>query len=284
MFHLAILAPLESSKELPCETSLTYFSTLLSRFEGTLSSNGIQLCITPYFIGSGERPPKDKADAVLISGSPHNVSEKGPIVSTLLSILTHLDEDKCPTIGICFGFQLMVYYFSHKEHVLLGKTTKAPDCVAHVPPFVEFGVGKVHVDPLTETHRTAAPWFSSSIDTHDVPQAHSQFVIHTPQNFLRLRYSQHGESERQFPQQGVFLNNEGGPSTMMGAQYHPELDLNRANGILDDPVKQNLLERDNQRPIILKERAKSLVPKHYRPDFNQFLLCTITKKTTRIEN
>ena len=77
------------------------------------------LRLVNYHVHLGEFPEKvDEVDAYLISGSSASVYEDRPWIHQLGEFVSMLHAQKKPTIGICFGHQLIA-------QVLGGKTEKA---------------------------------------------------------------------------------------------------------------------------------------------------------------
>ncbi|WP_308365988.1 MULTISPECIES: gamma-glutamyl-gamma-aminobutyrate hydrolase family protein [unclassified Microbulbifer] len=113
-----------------------------------------------YEVQRGHYPKDiDEVDAYLITGSKSGVYEDKPWIPPLMEFVRKLHEAKKPTIGICFGHQLIA-------HALGGKTRKSDK---------GWGIG-VHSYEMQET----PPWMSEPQDSFSLLVTHQDQVEELP--------------------------------------------------------------------------------------------------------
>ena len=151
-------------------------------------------------------------DGVVISGSKTRIFENAPWIEKEMDALRTLHRLKIPTLGICYGEQLMV-------RALAGEAFTGASKVSEY--------GWVRVD-LTEAAKKSAI-FASLPKSFTSFGFHSDEVYRLPSNFLLA-----AKSERCAVQAFDVLD-----APMWGVQFHPERGLVAGNQGLDRRKKNN---------------------------------------------
>lgn len=129
-------------------------------FADLLRSQDPELEFVTYEVQRGHYPADiDEVDAYLITGSKTGVYEDKPWIPPLMGFVQKLHDQKKPTIGICFGHQLIA-------HALGGKTRKSDK---------GWGVG-VHSYEMQET----PTWMSEPLETFSLLVSHQDQVEELP--------------------------------------------------------------------------------------------------------
>ena len=129
-------------------------------FAELLRAQDSDLEFVTYEVQRGQYPADmDEVDAYLITGSKTGVYEDKPWIPPLMDFVRELHKAKKPTIGICFGHQLIA-------HALGGKTRKSDK---------GWGVG-VHSYELQET----PAWMSEPQGSFSLLVSHQDQVEELP--------------------------------------------------------------------------------------------------------
>lgn len=129
-------------------------------FANLLRSQDRRLEFVTYEVQRGHYPQDiDEVDAYLITGSKTGVYEDKEWIAPLMDFVRQLHAAKKPTIGICFGHQLIA-------HALGGKTRKSDK---------GWGIG-VHSYELQET----PAWMSEPLDNFSLLVSHQDQVEELP--------------------------------------------------------------------------------------------------------
>ncbi|WP_339389075.1 glutamine amidotransferase [Vibrio caribbeanicus] len=188
-------------------------------------------------------PPLNSLAGVIIMGSPAMVTQQLPWMKKLEVDVLRLAENSIPTLGICFGHQLIAKAFGGD--------------VAENPKGLE--IGTVTVKRTCESHTD--PIFSTLPMQFDAHTIHFQSVVSAPDNATILA-SNDMESHH------AFRIGE----TTWGVQFHPEFSTDVMRTILHDNrqhLSQSELEQRLNRTTDTVN-AQSILPK-----FNQLVLKSI---------
>lgn len=129
-------------------------------FAELLRAQDPDLEFVTYEVQRGHYPENiDEVDAYLITGSKSGVYEDKPWIPPLMDFVRKLRDAKKPTLGICFGHQLIA-------HALGGKTRKSDK---------GWGIG-VHSYELQET----PAWMSEPQDKFNLLVSHQDQVEELP--------------------------------------------------------------------------------------------------------
>ena len=129
-------------------------------FADLLRAQDPDLEFVTYEVQRGHYPDDiDEVDAYLITGSKTGVYEDKPWIPPLMDFVRKLHDRKKPTIGICFGHQLIA-------QALGGKTRKSDK---------GWGVG-VHSYEMQET----PSWMSEPLDSFSLLVSHQDQVEELP--------------------------------------------------------------------------------------------------------
>ncbi len=138
-------------------------------------------------------PPPAAVSAVLVTGSPHSVTEAQPWAVQLAGWIRDLVERRVPLLGVCYGHQLLA-------HALGGVVTQNPR---------GYEIGTVPVE-LTEAGRTD-PLLGSLGEPLRFQAVHADAVVRLPPRAKRLATNEAAH---------VQAFSVGG--TAWGVQFHPE--------------------------------------------------------------
>lgn len=153
-----------------------------------------------------EEMMKTGIERIIISGGPKSVYEEEPNVGTMICEKLKNDEIRLPTLGICYGHQMLA-------HVFGGKVEKGKSA--------EYGVGEIEVD-------------DEDILFKDVPEKFKAWVSHydqvtgVPGGFVPLAHSEVCPVE-------AMRHSE---KNIFGVQFHPEV-WHTENG---EQILRNFLE------------------------------------------
>lgn len=154
----------------------------------------------------------DEFDAVVMSGSKTRIAESAPWIDREIALIRKLYDQKIPTLGICYGEQLIVRALGGES---LTGAAKTP----------EFGWVKVE----QKEAGARSPLFKGLPKSFYFYQAHSDEVYSLPKNFVLTAAS------ADCPIQAYDLTD----APMWGLQFHPERGLVEGNKALDKRVKEN---------------------------------------------
>jgi len=144
----------------------------------------------------GEVLPKiSECAGVLLSGSHSMVTEKPAFIDDMEIWLKKLEKYNVPTLGICFGHQLIAKVFGGDVYFR--------------PQGVELGT----VEIILEREAENDPLFSGMPERIYVHEAHSQSVVILPKGAVRL--AKNKNDNNQAFRLGDFV---------WGVQFHPEYD------------------------------------------------------------
>ena len=153
----------------------------------------------------GELPASPESlGGVIITGSPSGVNDPLPWIANAEGFIQSLREHRVPTIGLCFGHQLVA-------KALGGQVERAHDW--------GLGVGRFEV---TEK----APWMQPPRDSITLFAAHQDQVTQLPPGARLL-----GSSD--FCPIGLYAVGDARGDHMLGVQYHPELSREFMQSLLD---------------------------------------------------
>jgi GMP synthase (glutamine-hydrolysing) len=151
-------------------------------------------------------------DAVILSGSKTRIFENAPWIDQEMKILRDLHREKIPTLGICYGEQLMARVFAGDKTAGAAKTA-------------EFGWTEIEMLPAAK----------KSAVFKSLPKKFHSFSFHSdevypdlPENF---RVTAKSES---CAVQAFDLTD----APMWGVQFHPERNLEEGNRGLDSRKKR----------------------------------------------
>ena len=149
------------------------------------------LITTPYRIYDNEYPRHiDDNEAYLISGSRYSVYDPDPWIGRLEDYVRELHAVRKPTVGICFGHQMMA-------RALGGATAKAPQ---------GWGIGK-HMAELIKVPE----WMQPAAARYGVFVSHQDQVVTLPAGAQQLARNAHCPNS-------MFVIDE----CFLGIQGHPE--------------------------------------------------------------
>jgi GMP synthase-like glutamine amidotransferase len=186
-------------------------------FTRLLQTAAPNLTTTAYRIYAGEYPASlDAHDAYLISGSRFSVYDDDPWIRRLEDFVRALYAARIPTVGICFGHQMMA-------RALGGVTEKAPQ---------GWGIGK-HVAQILRT----PAWMQPAVPEYGVFVSHQDQVTHLPPAAERLATSTHCPNSM-FVVDNVFLGIQGHPE--FTAAFARDLASGRASVYGDDVLARAL--------------------------------------------
>lgn len=191
----------------------------------------------------GQFPPLDLLAGVIIMGSPAMVTQQLPWMKKLEVDILRLAENSIPTLGICFGHQLIANAFGGK--------------VANNPKGLE--IGTVTVRRTSESHTD--PIFSTLPMQFDSHTIHFQSVVSAPENATIL-------ASNDMEDYHAFRIGE----ATWGVQFHPEFSTDVMRTILlnnKQHLSQTELEQRLNRTTNTMD-ARSILPK-----FNQLVLKSI---------
>ncbi len=152
-------------------------------------------------------------DAVVMTGSPHSVTERAPWMRRAAGWLVEAAEQRVPVLGVCFGHQLLA-------EALGGRTRKNP---------LGREIGTVRCT-LTATGRED-PLFEGVPEAFDVQATHKEEVGEVPAALEVL--ASNAASRVQAFRAGRF---------MRAVQFHPELDAATLHALAESRVP--LLEEE----------------------------------------
>jgi len=186
---------------------------------------------TPYRVYAGEFPERsDQHDAYLITGSRYSVYDGDPWLQQLEDFVRALFAARIPTVGICFGHQMM-------GRALGGVTAKAPQ---------GWGIGK-HVSQVLRV----PPWMQPVASTYGIFVSHQDQVLQLPPGAERLASNAHCPNSM-FVVDNLFLGIQGHPE-FSGAfardlasgrgDLYGEAVLAKAMSTYDDTVDAGLVAR-----------------------------------------
>ena len=156
-------------------------------------------------VENGEKlPAYDTASAVLITGSHAMVSERLPWSETAAGWLAGAVQRRIPTLGICYGHQLLA-------HALGGK-------VDYNPNGREYGTLEITFTPDAQND----PLLSIMPPFPHLHLSHSQTVLSLPDGAMHLASSRHDSH------QAFCVNN-----CAWGVQFHPEFDAQITRAYID---------------------------------------------------
>ncbi len=147
-------------------------------------------------------------DAVVLSGSKTRISENGPWIDKEINLLHALHREKVPTLGICYGEQLMARVF-------------AGDRAAGAAETPEFGWTEIELLPAAKRSRVF----------HSLPERFYSFGFHSDEVYGGLpdKFSVVAKSRYCSVQAFDLLD-----APMWGVQFHPERGLEEGNKSWDD--------------------------------------------------
>lgn len=154
-------------------------------------------------LGGAPLPPPDAYDAVLVTGSRHGANDDLPWIDRLAGLLLQLQAAAVPTVGICFGHQLIA-------HALGGRVERAG---------VGWGLG---VHRATPTDLGAAALGSAR--PFDLLVSHQDQVVELPPGAELLATSDHAPI-------AAFR-----AGSLLGFQGHPEFTPAYAAALLHSRV------------------------------------------------
>jgi GMP synthase (glutamine-hydrolysing) len=166
---------------------------------------------TPYTIeviniqNGCEMPDYDQVAGLVITGSHDNVTEHKPWSERAAAWLPGLVERDIPTLGICFGHQLLAYALGGE--------------VADTPYGDELGLLDIYLDPDANQDGL----FGGLPATIQVLFAHSQSVLRLPQGAVRLASDKQGSNHAYRLEKQVW-----------GVQFHPEFDAEVVRAYIEE--------------------------------------------------
>jgi GMP synthase (glutamine-hydrolysing) len=155
-------------------------------------------------VGGEPLPQLDELAGVVISGSPHMVSDRAPWSEATARWLCHAVERDLPVLGICYGHQLLAHAFDGH--------------VAHHPAGLELGSHSIH---LTR-EASSDPLFADHPPAFDAHLVHRQSVRTLPPNAQVLAWNAH-EAHQAFRI----------GRCAWGVQFHPEFDADIMRAYID---------------------------------------------------
>lgn len=172
----------------------------------------------------------DGVDALMLGGSGDYLISRGDIPdirAALKPFLAEARKRRVPTLGICFGGQLMTEAF--------GGAVELDEARAETGTF-----------PVTKTPEAVAdPLFAPLPATFEAQLGHKDFFTRLPEGAVRLAFSERSEN-----QAWVF---PGEP--MYALTFHPELDMDAVLYRLDYYAKEYKLT-----PEAIEEKRRVLKP------------------------
>jgi GMP synthase-like glutamine amidotransferase len=200
------------------------FEVLRPRYEGyqklfndlfSAVRPGVEIVDYPVMEGTFPSAP-DEQDGWLITGSARGAYEDEPWIHDLLDLVRDLDSARAPTVGVCFGHQVIA-------EALGGRVERVRT----------LGIGNraVHVDQREG-------WMTPGHDTVGIFHCHHDQVLDLPRSARRIASSAH------CPVAALAVGDH-----LLGIQAHPEFDATYAEvlyrgrysssgvpGVLDDAL------------------------------------------------
>jgi GMP synthase (glutamine-hydrolysing) len=152
-------------------------------------------CLVVNVETGGTLPAHDQISGCIITGSHAMVTEHLPWMESTARWLAEAASFPIPTLGICFGHQLLAYALGGE--------------VAYNPNGLEYGSVELKL-----THKSHADLLLKQVPVHSkVFVSHAQTVIRLPEHALHLAFSEKDTHQ-------AFCFNH----TVWGVQFHPEFD------------------------------------------------------------
>ncbi|MDB5071554.1 MAG: glutamine amidotransferase [Candidatus Eremiobacteraeota bacterium] len=150
-------------------------------------------------LGDVDRALLDRADLVLIGGSPKSVVTGGPWLGRVLALVEELIARKKPTFGVCFGFQVIAKALGGEVVRDLARS--------------EIGT----VDVALSAHGLRDPVFAPLGAVFAGQMGHEDVVVRLPETAVSLA------SSARVPHEALRVR--GAP--VYATQFHPEMDERR---------------------------------------------------------
>jgi GMP synthase-like glutamine amidotransferase len=131
------------------------------KFRALLQPFAPDWTFTPVIVKDGVFPEHANSfDGYVITGSPASANGNEDWITTLMSLIREIEQRRIPTVGVCFGHQIIA-------RALGGLVGKNPG---------GWGFG---ISPTTFT--TTRPWMSPEAETINLYAAHSEQVLQLPE-------------------------------------------------------------------------------------------------------
>lgn len=188
-------------------------------------------------------------DAVVLSGSKTRIFEDAPWIEKEISFIKKLYNEKVPTLGICYGEQMIV-------RALTGKDWEEYTGASKIS---EYGWGKMQ---LTQDA-------AQSGLMHSLPQEFYSYCMHSDEVYKLPKNFRLTAKSEDCPVQAFDLTD----APMWGIQFHPERTLEEGNKNLDARK-----QRDPSVRILGREIAEKVFDRKIAQQIFKNFLLQITQR------
>ena len=179
------------------------FNDYPNMLEIAFSKLGKEIIWNVFDACHGFLPTKTEAlDGYIISGSKSSANDSADWIEKLSFLIQELREKNIPTVGLCFGHQLM---------------SKVCGGVVDISK-TGWGVGCKKFR-LTDSRS----WMAGTLETLIVPAFHQEQIVSLPENSMVLGHTNYCEN--------FFIQFD---ARMLGIQGHPEFETEYVSALLDE--------------------------------------------------
>ena len=165
--------------------------------------------IVPVYKDATSLPSLNKIGAIIITGSHAMVTDHEEWSVQLIRWLQDIKQDNIPTLGICYGHQLLAEAFGGQ--------------VSHHPKGIEIGTTSILLTDAGKEH----PLFSILPHTFFGHVTHYQSVITLPKQAMIL-------AQNAFEQHQAFMIDQ----HIFGVQFHPEFTAPIIHAYIDEQAER----------------------------------------------